>query len=328
LDRGEFWEEAIRSLNVPIVWVGARQSRFCRLAKILKELIKEPADVIQSQHFFANAYAGLAARLLRLRGIGAMRSDGNLEMKINGRLGSRLNLHLPEIIAANSQVAIEQVMARGVPGSRFYFLPNVVDTEHFKPATDAPPMKPIVLMASGRLVKLKRFDRIISITARMRNELKLDVRTMIVGPPQDQNLRNELEKQCLTLGLAQDHVQFVGGVADMVPYYRRAMVFVLTSDFEGTPNVVLEAMASGLPVVSTNVCGAQGIVQDGRTGFIRERDDFDGLAEAVAGLVTSPSLREQIGQQARKYIEQNHSIHRLPGYLAGLYDIAVPEWRN
>jgi glycosyltransferase involved in cell wall biosynthesis len=327
LDRGGFWEPAIRSLGIPLVWVGANQSRLARLLKVLKELRGEHADVLQSQHFFANAYVGLAARLLRLSGIGAMRNEGEAEMQMNGRVGGRLNLHLPPMIAANSKAAIEQMMARGVPRSRLYFLPNVVDTEQFKPEADHG-RPSVVLMASGRLVKQKRFDRMISIVGRLRNDLNLDVRAMIVGPPQDPVLRPELERQALGLGLTPDQVQFVGGVADMAPYYRRAGIFVSTSDFEGTPNVLLEAMASGLPVVATKVGGVPRIVQDGHTGYLRDRDDVDGLVAAIAKLVTSASLRKQMGRQARDLIEQNHSLHCLPAYLAGLYGMALPSRRH
>src|SRR6266403_5610096 len=63
LDRGEFWEEPIRSLGVPVTWVGQQQSRLARLVRILRELRANPPDVLQSQHFFANGYVGLSALL-------------------------------------------------------------------------------------------------------------------------------------------------------------------------------------------------------------------------------------------------------------------------
>jgi glycosyltransferase involved in cell wall biosynthesis len=323
LDRGGFWERAIRSLEVPVVWVGARQSRIARLMSVLKELHNQPADILQSQHFFANAYVGLTARLLRLAGIGAMRNEATAEMQMNGQVGGRLNLHLPPMIAANSKVAIEQVIARGLSRSRLHFLPNVVDTEHFQPGEDQG-AAPVVLMASGRIVKQKRFDRMVSIVGRLRNDFKLDVQGWIIGPCQDQALRNDLERQSVGLGLGPEHMRFIGDVADMAPYYQRAGVFVLTSDFEGTPNVLLEAMASGLPVVSTNVADVPRIVQDGRTGFLRSPDDLDGLVAAVAGLVKSASLRKQVGREARSDIERSHSVHRLPAYLEQLYSKALP----
>src|SRR5947207_13023470 len=83
LDCGGFWEEPIRSLGVPVTWVGQRRSRLARLLRVLKELRADPPDVLQSQHFFANAYVGLAARLLGLNGIGAMRNEVEADMLWN-----------------------------------------------------------------------------------------------------------------------------------------------------------------------------------------------------------------------------------------------------
>ncbi len=114
LDRGEFWEEKIKSLGVSVTCVGDQPSRLKRLFRVLKEARKDPPDVFQSQHFFANAYVGVAARLLRMTGIGAMRNDGRSEVGESGPLGGGINLRLPKIMAANSQVAIQYAVHRGV----------------------------------------------------------------------------------------------------------------------------------------------------------------------------------------------------------------------
>ncbi len=114
LDSGQFWEQPIRALGVPVTWVGQRRSHFARLVRILQELRGTPPDLLQSQHFFGNAYVGLAGLLLRVYGIGAIRNEEKAELLKNGRLGGRLNLHLPRLIAANSRIAIEQAIAGGV----------------------------------------------------------------------------------------------------------------------------------------------------------------------------------------------------------------------
>ncbi len=118
LDRGEFWEKMIKDLGVSITWVGDQPSRLKRLLRVFKEVRKDPPDVLQSQHFFANAYAGVAARLFHASGIGAMRNNGLTEVIESGFLGGWLNLHCPGTIAANSQMAIKYAAARGVPACR------------------------------------------------------------------------------------------------------------------------------------------------------------------------------------------------------------------
>lgn len=324
LDRGEFWEERIKALGVPVTWAGDQPSRLRRMLRVLKEVRKDPPHILQSQHFFTNAYVGLTARLFQVSGVGAMRSNGSAEVSGSGPLGGWLNLHCPRLIAANSKVAIRYAMARGVSPSHLYFLPNVVDTEWFKPSNRLPE-EPFTLIAVGRLVRPKRLDRFISILHRLRNNFGLNVRGWIIGSGrQNEDLRAELESQASTLGLLPDTVQFRGSVADMRSVYHQAAVCVLTSDVEGTPNVLLEAMASGLPVAATQVGGVSEIVQHGRTGFLADPENWDGLVTALVELVKNSELRMEMGRRARAFVEENHSLQRLPAYLGGLYERALP----
>jgi glycosyltransferase involved in cell wall biosynthesis len=323
LDHGEFWEEMIKGLGVSITWVGDQPSRLKRLFRVLKEVWKDPPDLLQSQHFFANTYVGVAARLIRAAGIGAMRNNGRSEVKESGRLGGWLNLHCPQTLAANSRMAIQYAFARGVPASRLYFLPNVVDTERFHPPDDSS-CNPLTLIAVGRLVRQKRLDRFVSILARLRTHYRLNVRGLIVGPGcQNENLRPKLENQASRLGLSPDVLEFRGGVSDTRFVYCEAAVCVLTSDHEGTPNVLLEAMASGLPVVAARVGGVPDIVQHGQTGFLFEPEDIEGFAAVLARLAASSELRTEMGRRARAHVEENHSLHRLPAYLERLYQLAL-----
>lgn len=322
-DEGEVWEQRILELGVPVTCVGIRRSKLARLLRIVKELKKQRPAALQSQHFYTNAYAGVAAGMLGCAGIGAMRSNGRAEVAQSGAWGGRLNLHLPRVLAANSKCALHYAQAQGVPAGRLCLLPNVVDMDCFKPA-EAPAGGPITLLASGRLAREKRFDRFVSLIGRLR-QLRLDVRGMIVGPrDRSEDLRPELEQQARRLGLLPDGLLFQDGASDMRPFYRAAAACVLTSDFEGTPNVLLEAMACGLPVLTTRVGGVPDIVQQAKTGFLVDADDLDGLTSRAADLVRSAGLRHEMGTRARLFVEENHSLQRLPFYLGKLYERALP----
>jgi glycosyltransferase involved in cell wall biosynthesis len=328
LDAGEFWEEKIKSLGVGVTWLGGQPSRLKRLCRILKEVRKDPPAALQSQHFFMNAYAGVAARFIHASSIGAMRSNGHSDVGESGRLGGWLGLHCPRTIAANSRSAIQYAIARGVAPSRLYFLPNMVDTDWFQPAIGRLE-EAFTLVAVGRLSKEKRLDRFISIVARLRTDYRLNVRGLIVGPSRpNENLESELEHQARRLGLFPDIIQFRGGIADTRSVYREAAACVLTSDYEGTPNVLLEAMACGLPVVASKVGGVPDIVRDGLTGFLIEPDNLEGFVTALAELLKNPELRAEMGRRARNFVEENHSLHRLPAYLEGLYQLAIPAPRT
>lgn len=323
LDQGEFWEKRIHDMGVAVTCVGARSSKWKRLVRILNEVKKNPPDVLQSQHFYVNAYVSLVAMVLRNAGIGAMRNNGLTEAKESGRVGGWLNLRLPPLIAANSRSAILYARSQGIPSSRLYFLPNVVDVERFRPSS-ASSGACLTLLAVGRMVKQKRFDRFISLIARLR-ELRLAVRGLIVGPgARTEDLRPELENQARSLGLFPDSIRFENSASDMRPFYHGSAACVLTSDFEGTPNVLLEAMASGLPVLGTRVGGVPEIVKHRHTGFLVEPADLDGLTINAAKLLKSAQLRCEMGARARRFVEDNHALHRLPAYLGRLYDLALP----
>jgi glycosyltransferase involved in cell wall biosynthesis len=299
LESGGFWETPIKRLGVDVTCVGEGGSRLKRVLRILKLFKAESAHIVQSQHFYTNAYAAIAAILSRCTGIGALRSNGEFDLTQCGRIGGRINLHLPRILAANSRCSIQYAMKHGINSCRLYFLPNVVDMDQFTPgdahAESSDPGAPITLLAAGRLTREKRFDRFIRIVHRLRMS-GFNVRGCIVGSTRpNENLLPELERQAAALGLLPDSLQFLGSVADMAPIYRRSSICVLTSGHEGTPNVLLEAMAAGLPVVATNVGGVPELVKDGLTGFLLEGEDLEGQVAVIARLVRDTDLRGQGG---------------------------------
>src|SRR5213593_4389041 len=92
LTRGEFWEERITSLGVPVTWVGERPSRLARTRAIVAELKRERPDILQSQHFYTNLYVVAAARVLGVREIGAIRCNAAWEVSDLGDTLGRLSL--------------------------------------------------------------------------------------------------------------------------------------------------------------------------------------------------------------------------------------------
>jgi UDP-glucose:(heptosyl)LPS alpha-1,3-glucosyltransferase len=98
------------------------------------------------------------------------------------------------------------------------------------------------------------------------------------------------------LGIAE-RVRFVGGVSDVRPYLAAADAFVLPTLYDPFPNAALEAMAAGLPVVTSGKCGAAEIVREGETGFVRDALDIAGLAQCLDRL--DPATARRMGAAAR-----------------------------
>ncbi len=320
LTKNEFWEGPILAMGIPVTWVGQSSAQPIRLERIVVELWRNKPQVLQSCHCFTNAYVAAAARITGIREVGAIRSD--TQQTVSGRFSMirRWSLHHLRSIAVNSRASLESAIELGVRPNRLFHLPNVVDTSQFYPAGDPPSREGTVrLLAVGRLSAEKRFDRLLRILANLPVELRPIVRASIAG---DGPLRPSLERQARELGLDQT-VCFLGPQADMAPIYRDHDLLALTSDSEGSPNVILEAMASGLPVLGTRTGGVTELVDSGVTGLVARPSDEVALAVALETLLRNRDLRRRMGAQARDRALLNHSPASLPRSLGNLYEMAL-----
>ncbi len=320
LTRDEYWEAPIRSLGVPVTCVGQGR-RLQRAWRILTEIRRRSPQIIQSQHFYTNLYAVAAARATGKREIGALRSATTNEVQAHALTG-KCSLKAPRQMAVNSRAAINTAIEFGVAAERLFLLPNVVDTDVF---TLKPQRKtgPVVLLAAGRLSEEKRLDRFLELIARLCQDSRA-VKGLIVG---DGPQREQLQNQAAAMKLSPEVVEFRGSSNQMAGIYAESDVLVLTSDWEGTPNVILEAMACGLPVAAAKVGGVPEIVQHGETGFLAEMGDETLLLEQMTAhlkrLTADPQLRLEMGGAARRTIETNYSLTTLPHYLLQLYRLAL-----
>ena len=158
-----------------------------------------------------------------------------------------------------------------------------------------------------------------------------DARLVIIG---DGPLRGALERQARELG---DRVRFLGALPsdEVAQWMRRASVLAAPSltaadgDAEGLPNVVVEAAASGLPVVGTKHSGIPEAIEDGTSGFLVPEGDAGALAARLADLLGSESLRRDMGAAARRLAERKFDRQMLTARLEAIYDEVAglnPDW--
>ena len=131
-------------------------------------------------------------------------------------------------------------------------------------------------------------------------------------------LRPELEKQARELGLG-NHVSFLGDRKDVPDILASMDVAVLTSDSESLSNVLLEAMAAGLPVVAYRVGGNAELVNEERGVLIPARDE-EGFAAAVLRLLALPAMRLQLGQNGRQFARENFSLEHILARYEACYE--------
>jgi glycosyltransferase involved in cell wall biosynthesis len=120
----------------------------------------------------------------------------------------------------------------------------------------------------------------------------------------------------------EDKVRLTGGknIADLADLYRNALLFVLSSNEEGLGIVVLEAMASGLAVVSTNCGGPVTAIVEGRTGLLTPVGDIKAFAQAIEQLLLDPASRQRMGIEGRKVVEQRFSLAEAGKIFLDTYD--------
>jgi glycosyltransferase involved in cell wall biosynthesis len=191
-------------------------------------------------------------------------------------------------------------LRRVVPaaGGKVRVIHHGVDATLFRPGRRTPSSPPLVLSA-GRLVEKKGFGDLLRACAL----LAPDVRVRILG---DGPMCGDLARLVAELGL-EERVELGGGFtqADLARELGRAAVFALTpvvmaaGDRDGIPNVLLEAMAAGVPVVATDVGGIPEVVVDGRTGLLCPAGDVERIASSLASLVADHRLRVRLGRAAR-----------------------------
>lgn len=166
----------------------------------------------------------------------------------------------------------------------------------------------------GRLTRVKNHRLMVDAFARM-PPARVPAILVVVG---DGELRGEIEAWATTRGVA-DRVRFTGRAIDMPAIYRALDLVAISSDAEGTPVALIEAMASARPVVSTDVGAVRDIVEDRVHGIVVPPRDAVALAAALGELANDASLRRTLGAAGRRHAEKAFGSERLLRDLDALY---------
>lgn len=234
-------------------------------------------------------------------------------------------------VALSQDLASYLVDRVGIAPARIEQIYNGVDTERFHPAAgtrqpvDGCPFDParhFVVGTVGRMQTVKHqtllaqaFVRALALQPALRERLRL----VMVG---DGPLRAQAQAILAEAGVAD--LGWLPGERSDVPAVMRSLhCFALPSLAEGISNTVLEAMASGLPVIATNVGGNAELVDHGRTGEIVPSDDVEAMAQALLRMATDPERAAAMGQEARAEVAQRFSLQSMVSAYRALYDRAL-----
>ena len=307
-------------------WTNRRWARFLRMPLTLFVALfrlRESYDVVHlHQHSWFGLYTILITRLLgkpilaKLPNVGAMGIPG-LRAGRFGLLKVKM-LFSADALVAMSNESLRELRSAGFPIQRVLVVPNGISllqpasmlAESFRPSG----ICKVVFV--GRIAEEKRVDLLLEHWASVQRQCPGEAELEIWGSGP---LQETLKYQCDQLGLSRSVIWrgHVEGVRSRLP---TADIFVMPSVAEGNSNAILEAMAAGLPIVSTAVGGTPMLVGPQGTQLLFDLND-DSLARILIGLIRDRKVRETIGAQMRIRVAEHFNIQHVAQVYASAYQL-------
>ena len=311
------WEQPIRALGVPITLLtGSPPKKLASFRRLCSQL---GSAVMLSWGSYTNVYA-LALKGTGIRTVGSFRNAAMSDLPARGRplwaWAAKAGLDSMICNSEETQAGLEAAARTGPKsgaGPSIRYLPNAVETigdqarhrAHWRAELDVADDE-ILIVGIGRLAEQKNFGRFIAafqeVHLRQATNPMLQVRAVIAGP--DGGLLDQLQLQIDQTGLPEGTIRLIGPVGDGRELLCAADLFVLSSNYEGMPNVVLEAMSTGTAVVTTKVNGLSGCLDDGVEGVVTDHSAAS-LADAICELVDDSSRRAVLGSNGAARIERD-----------------------
>ena len=291
---------------------GSVPRRVIRLASRLREL---KPHVLHSHNPQAHLHGTWAARLAGVPVVvHTKHGRGYPKGRLFGAFSRLASAWASRFVAVSQDAARMAIEIEHVPARKVLVIHNGIDVDRFSPRGVRPVKSGLLAVTVGRLDPIK--DHLTMLRAvRLVVEQLPGFRLEVVG---DGPSRPELEAACKELGVA-DHVRFHGYRAQVEPHLAAADLFVLSSTSEGVPLALLEAMASGLPAVVTDVGGMREVVVPGETGCLVPPRSPQALASAILAIEGQPDTLDRMGRAARRRVEEEFNLRTVVSRYEDLY---------
>jgi glycosyltransferase involved in cell wall biosynthesis len=318
----------LEAIAIPQRWPGD-PAVFQRLVNVMGA---KTFDLIHSHDYKANFYAWRLGKRFDLPVVSTAHGwTGQLwrERAFYYPLDKRLLRRFDSVIGVSTEIAGE-LIRRGVPSERVTTLLNGVDSNRYAPdpVTRATVRRQlgfdednVVIGSVGRAERQKRFDLLIEAFAKLAPRFP-QLRLLIVGAG---SLLEELRAMVVRSGV-ESRCQLLGHRSDMLSLYQSMDMYVQSSEYEGTPTVLLEAMAMRLPIVATDVGGTTELAERDRHALIVPSHDIAALVEGVVNVLEDSVAASARVARARERIEHELSISNRTRQLAAIYAAAAANY--
>ncbi|MCB0163494.1 MAG: glycosyltransferase [Anaerolineae bacterium] len=314
------WYDPICELGIPVILL--QGNPVMKLWQFRKLCRSYGIRRFFSWSYYTNGYS-LALLGLNIPCIGSYRTVYSPRLFSHyKRMLSRLGFVAVSTVVCNSQETAAAIGRQVGDRKRVIYVPNSV-----QPVNDMASCRTawrqrlgisaneVLILGVGRLTALKNFARFIEAVASVHQTIP--VRAVVAG--RDDGCLRGLEQQIAEAGLEPGVIRFIGPVPDARELMSAADIFVLSSEYEGMPNVVMEAMIAGVPCVSTKVNGVGALIENGINGFITKHRAA-ALSEKILLLVKDKQLRENMGAKAAAHMKASFDSKDVAARLWQLCD--------
>ncbi|QDU50420.1 glycosyltransferase [Gimesia panareensis] len=328
LTRGGPYAEVLKQHDIPVT-ILKKRFKFDPLAyrALKKTLQQQQPDILHTWLFAANSYGRMAVKRLPAsqkipkvivseRCVDSWKS--NWQHSIDRRL-------LPQtaLLVGNSQGVVDFYREQGVPESLLRVVRNgiilpdttVDETTRKQLYQDYNiPTEARLIAFVGRLARQKRVEDLLWALQLIR-QMNENVILLLIGDgPERAKLEQLAHKYTVT-----PNVRFLGHRTDVDQLFPLFEVFELASDFEGQSNSIMEAMSYGIPVVASDIPPNRELVAHGETGFLTSVGDSTGFAQYAERILADPQLAQDLGNAARKRMQEEFSVAKMVKGYAKLY---------
>jgi glycosyltransferase involved in cell wall biosynthesis len=326
--RDDVFSVDVRAATLPVNYIELVESHsfdvsiFSRLRKIVRE---REIDIVHAHEYKTDALAWLLSKvepITPLSTVHGWTGHSARELRFYYPLDKWILGFFPRLIAVSSDIR-DELVRWGADPRRIDTVLNGIDHDAFRrdPSRRQSARQALglsdgdyVLGSVGRLEPQKRFDLLIDVFAALHRE-QPQLRLVIAG---DGSLAGALRHQVDRLGLG-DSCRLLGHRTDVIELHHAFDLFVQSSDYEGTPNAVLEAMALETPVVATSAGGSAEIVRHGVDGLIVPPGDARALADAIHAAIADPAAAAARVRAARHRVETDLSFDTRMRAVEAIY---------
>ena len=317
---GDYWEKPIEDLIIPLFRINQRNNRISRLREIQRTLQPFQPQLVHGWHLFSGAYASLVAPHFKAKSLVGIRSSFE---SIQNSLELRIAQYFADAFIVNSESAAARIKSEKPSIRQVYVVPNAVIADFESRETVRQRLirelglRPdaLWLVAVGRLEQLKHFDELLEVAASLQDK-QCNFHLILIGGGPEESALIQLSQQ---LHL-EDCVRFTGEIPNAIRLLKGFDIFCMTSFLEGLPNVVMEAAAAGLPIVTWQLPFYEELLTPGETALMAAPGDRASFEQAVQAFINDQHLRERLGAAAQAQVTEKFSLDHYIQNMTKVYE--------